>query len=241
MSGFEDRRVAAGRTIDYEEAKRLAADPSPEARARVAARTDVQPEILYFLANDDEPAVRVAAAANEATPVHAGLVLARDSDEKVRCSLAERIGRLAPGLDEEARARVGVIVNDVLETLARDQLGRVRRIIADAVKDSDAVPRSVVEILANDDDVEIAAPVLEFSPLLDDDMLIEIIEGSPASGTLAAISRRSGLRAPVAEAIVAADDAPAITERTGTRRWSAARSCRRRRSAGWPGSSPMPW
>lgn len=213
MSGPEDRRASGpARMIDYDDAKRLAGDPLPDARARLAARDDLQPEILYFLASDQDALVRAAAAANDATPVQVGLVLARDPDDGVRCSLAERIGRLVPELDDAERAQVGDIVNQVLETLARDQLGRVRRILADAIKDSDAVPRSVVEMLANDDDVEIAAPVLEFSPLLDDDILIEIIKGSPASGALSAISRRAGLGAPVADAIVAADDAPAITE-----------------------------
>jgi len=211
MSGPADRR-AAGAGVDYEEAKRLAADPSPERRARLAARADIQPEILYFLANDAEPAVRGAAAANPATPVQAGLVLALDPDDGVRCSLAERIGRLVPELDDAARERVGGIVNNVLETLARDQMGRVRRILAEAVKDSDAVPRAVVERLASDADAEIAAPLLEFSPLLDDETLIGIIRGSPESAALSAISRRTGLGAPVADAIVDADDATAITE-----------------------------
>jgi len=210
MSGVEDRR-AAGAMVNYDEAKRLAADPSPERRAALAARDDIQPEILYFLANDAEASVRGAAAANEATPVHAGLVLALDPDDGVRCSLAERIGRLAPNLDSAARERVGAIVNDVLETLARDQIGRVRRILAEAVKASGTVPRSVVERLANDEDAEIAAPLLEFSPLLDDAFLIGIIQESPESTALSAISRRSGLGAPVADAIVDADDAPAIT------------------------------
>ena len=210
MSGIEDRRTARA-PVDYDEAKRLAADPSPERRAELAACADIQPEILYFLANDAEASVRGAAAANDATPVHAGLILALDPDEAVRCSLAERIGRLAPSLDEAQRARVGGIVNDVLEALARDQIGRVRRILAEAIKETDAVPRSVVERLARDRDVEIAAPLLEFSPLLDDETLIRIIQGSPESAALSAISRRAGLGTPVADAIVDADDAPAIT------------------------------
>ncbi|MEE8333030.1 MAG: DUF2336 domain-containing protein [Alphaproteobacteria bacterium] len=198
--------------IEYDEAKRLAGDPSPERRARLAARDDIQPEILFFLASDKDPVVRAAAAANDVTPVQVGLDLSRDPDDGVRCSLAERIGRLAPDLDDAALAHVSDIVNQVLETLARDQMGRVRRILAEAIKDSDTVPRSVVKILASDDDVGIAAPVLEFSPLLDDEILVEIIKGSPASGALSAISRRAGLGAPVADAIVAADDEPAITE-----------------------------
>ena len=54
---------------DYEEAKHLASDQSPKARRSLAARGDVQPEILYFLADDPDVDVRRAVAGNDATPM----------------------------------------------------------------------------------------------------------------------------------------------------------------------------
>ena len=70
----------------------------------------------------------------------------------------------------------------------------------------------MIRTLASDDDLEIANPVLEFSPLLTDGDLLEIIGDGCASGKLRAISRRHGLGPEVADAIVATDDEAAITD-----------------------------
>ena len=197
-------------SMDYDKAKQLAGGNSKRRRRKLAARTDIQPEILYYLADDPEPEVRRAIAANRTTPPQADMVLARDGDDLVRCDLAQKIARLAPELSPDEHNRVSEMVAEVLETLARDQLPRVRRILAEELKDADNVPLSVVRRLACDDDAEVAAPVLEFSPLLNDDVLLEIIASRPVQGALSAISRRSGLGMEVADAIVGADDEEAI-------------------------------
>jgi uncharacterized protein (DUF2336 family) len=203
--------------MDYEEAKRLAADPDDRKRAKLARRADVQPEVLYFLAGDKAPEVRRAIAGNHATPVHADLVLARDADDDVRCVVAQKVARLAPGLSAEQRSRVGDIVVEVLRTLATDQLPRVRRILAEELKSATGVPTDVVERLARDDDILVAAPVLESSPLLSDEFLLEIIASRPVQGTLDAIARRAGLGERLSDAIVAADKEAAVTELLGNR------------------------
>lgn len=195
---------------DYEEAKHLASDQSPKARRSLAARGDVQPEILYFLADDPDVDVRRAVAGNDATPVQAGLVLAGDTDTDVRCHLAQRIGRLAPQLDEASRDRIGAAVNEVLAKLACDQVPRVRQLLAEELKHAATVSPDVIERLARDTDPSVAAPVLEFSPLLDDDLLLDIIAGTPEGAGLLAISRRKGLSEQVADAVVATDDEKAI-------------------------------
>jgi uncharacterized protein (DUF2336 family) len=56
----------------------------------------------------------------------------------------------------------------------------------------------------------VSAPVLEYSPLLSDEDLIEIIAGARVEGTLSAIARRASVGAPVADAIVATLDVSAI-------------------------------
>ncbi len=210
MSGLLSRLLGRGKSgqgkIDYERAKELAANESATEREALAARDDVEPEILYFLAEDADVKVRRAIAANSAAPVHVGPILAKDDDDEVRCSLAQRIGALAPQLDQTAQERVGGIVNEVLEVLARDQLPRVRQLLSEELKRSDAVPVSVIERLARDDEVSVAAPVLEFSPLLDDEILLDIIQGAPASDALEAISNRSNLTESVSEAVVETDD-----------------------------------
>lgn len=212
MSGLLSRLVgrdSAG-ALDYEKAKKLAGAKSPRARRDLAGRADAQPEILYFLADDSDVGVRRAVAANAATPPHAGLLLAADGDVEVRCNLAHRIGRLAPQLDEAERHRIGAVVGDVLDRLARDQLPRVRRIIAEELKEAANVPPALIQRLARDADSGVASPLLEFSPLLDDDVLLEILREAPAPEALAAISRRPTVNAPVSDAVVASGDERAI-------------------------------
>jgi uncharacterized protein (DUF2336 family) len=194
----------------YERAKAEASHADESVRLRLAKRTDVQPEILYYLAEDPAPAVRGAIAANAAAPVHASLALARDADAGVRCRVAEKVARLVPHLDPNASARVGAIVVQILETLARDALPRVRRILSESLKEVTNAPESVITRLAHDSEVDVAAPVLEYSPLLGDEVLIEIINFGAVQGAMQAIARRRGLGAGVADAIIARDDEPTI-------------------------------
>jgi uncharacterized protein (DUF2336 family) len=73
------------------------------------------------------------------------------------------------------------------------------------------VPKAVVERLAHDAEIAVAAPVLEYSPLLSDDDLLEIIATSQVEGVLAAVANRSSLSSEVSDAVVATLDIPAIT------------------------------
>jgi uncharacterized protein (DUF2336 family) len=198
--------------IGYERAKSLIGGDDRAARRRVAAARGVAPEILYYLAGDAEPEVRREVAKNRATPPHADLLLARDPDESVRAEVAVKIARIVPGISEDARDRAGALILETVETLARDTLIRIRRILAEELKHTDFVPVHVAERLARDDSAEVAAPVLEFSPLLSEDFLVEIIAGGAVGGALAAIARRANLGPRASDAIVARNDTAAITD-----------------------------
>lgn len=213
MSGLFARLVGRGSgraKLDYDKAKELASAQSPEARRELAGRADAQPEILYFLADDSDVDVRRTVAGNQATPPHAGVRLATDDDLEVRCNLAQQIGRLAPELDDAAREKVGAIVNEVLDILAQDQVARVRAVLSETLKETENVPADLIRRLANDAAIEVASPVLEFSPVLDDAFLREIIQNSPASEILSSISRRNALDPSVSDAVVGTRDEQAI-------------------------------
>jgi len=197
--------------IGYERARSLIEADDVAARRRVAAARGVAPEILYYLTGDPASEVRREVARNGAAPPQADLRLARDADEAVRADLARKVARIAPSLGEDEWGRASALILETLETLARDALPRVRRILAEELKATDGVPVHLIELLAGDEAVEVAAPVLEFSPLLTEDFLIEMVEAGAAGGALAAIARRDRLGAPVADAIVARDDEAAIT------------------------------
>ena len=188
--------------IDYQKAKVLAGDADPETRRRLAERADLQPEILYFLAEDSEPAVRATIAANAATPRQADLMLAKDQDEGVRERLAHKIGRLAPNLSGEEKEHIRELTLDVIAILAADRQARVRQIIAESLKDMVDAPVEVIRRLARDVEIRVAGPILESSPLLSDDELVEIIQSKPIQGALEAIARRRRLGMRLSEALV---------------------------------------
>jgi uncharacterized protein (DUF2336 family) len=190
--------------FDYDKAKRLAAEPDAVARRRLAERPDVQPEILYYLAEDKAPEVRLAVAGNLRTPRQADAILARDRELSVRERLAHKIARLAPGLSEREQAHLRDLTYEVIAILAVDRTSRIRAIIAEAVKNLADAPPEIVSRLARDVEIEVAGPILESSPLLNDDELIGIIRSQPIQGALAAIARRRRLGSKLSDCLVAA-------------------------------------
>ena len=179
-------------------------------RTNLAGRNDTKPEMLYHLASDQNPAVRLKIAANPATPMQAARLLAQDPDGDVRAELAKKIGRLLPGLDAPERERLRDLTIEVLEKLAGDQLTRVRALLAEEIKSSRTIPAAIIQRLARDVELAVAAPILEYSPLLGDSDLLEIIAHGAISGALPAIARRQDLSAKVSDAVVATLDVPAI-------------------------------
>lgn len=211
MSRDSAGSAAAGKRRSYDETKRLAEDRDPAVRARLAERQDVRPEILYYLAEDPASQVRRRIAANRTTPGQADLLLARDSDESVRLLLAQKISILLPELDAAEQLHAQRYILEAIEVLAQDQVTRVRQILAETLKDMASIPPPLAQRLARDLEDAVACPVLEFSPLLDDQDLLEIIESGCVSGRLRAISRRRGVGEAVADAVVARNDQSAIS------------------------------
>ena len=199
---------------EYEAAMRIAEGTDAEERLKLASSDEMAPEILYYLAEDDDPRVRLAVARNPATPRQADSFLSRDGDVAVRSELAGKIARLTPDLGDEERATVRKMTVEVLETLARDEVVRVRAMISSSLKDLPLAPPDVIsrviETLARDSNLSVSQPLLENSPLISDDVLIEIIASPPVQGAVAAISRRWDVSTEVSDAIIDTDDEPAI-------------------------------
>ena len=196
--------------VSYDDSKSLARDHDGETRRRLAARRDVRPEILYYLAADALVEVRREIATNVSTPRQADRLLVDDVDDEVRCELARKIARLAPSLGPGAKDQVYKLTVEILDTLAHDELPRVRQIVSEEIKRSDSIPRGIVEYLARDVELVVSAPVLQYSPLLNDRELLEIIDSDPVQGALAVISQRERVPPPVADAIAGRGDESAI-------------------------------
>lgn len=80
----------------------------------------------------------------------------------------------------------------------------VRKSVAENLMSSDSVPRDILLSLAKDID-DVSRPILEFSELLTDQDLSEIIEGSSSKAQQIAIARREGLSEDVSGKLVEKD------------------------------------
>ena len=89
------------------------------------------------------------------------------------------------------------IANDIFRILLKDIEKRVRQSIAEQLCHAPNVPRDIIARIANDD-VEVAVYALEFSRVLTDDDLMQIVTSSEEVARLRAIARRENLSAPVA-------------------------------------------
>ncbi len=199
-------------TPSYEEAKRIAQSGDIEARRSLAAHEDLEPEFLYYFASDDAPEVRRAVAENTGTPLQADMLLAQDADEDVRFELARKIGRLMPNLTPEENQTLTELALQVVNVLAEDGLPRVRATVSEEIKHADNLPPILIHRLARDVEEIVAAPVLEYSPLLNDEDLLDIITSGARGQHLVAVARRRELAARVSEALTDTRQVDAVME-----------------------------
>ncbi|HVU21164.1 MAG TPA: DUF2336 domain-containing protein [Rhizomicrobium sp.] len=193
-----------------EDVLRLLEQRTSAAQSELASRTDAGEDVLTFLAHNGAPATRRAVAANIAAPAQVNRHLADDEEEDVRAELARKIARLMPGLTKREAKHIQDLTIETLERLAADQVPRVRAILAEEIKHMDAVPKHVVQLLARDVEEVVHVPILEYSPLLSDADLVEIIAEGKVHSVLAAIARRKPVSASVSDAVVSSLDIPAV-------------------------------
>lgn len=123
-------------------------------------------------------------------------------DEDVRAEIARKIARMVPALPHSKKNELTDYTLRVIRHLAHDHAGRVRRMIAEELKDTPNAPKELIGMLAWDPDFTVSCPVLEFSPLLGDQELLEIIATSPMPGVLEAIAKRKSVTEKVSHALV---------------------------------------
>ncbi|MBN8530707.1 MAG: DUF2336 domain-containing protein [Alphaproteobacteria bacterium] len=94
-----------------------------------------------------------------------------------------------------------VIALQILRLLASDADLKVRRTLAEQLKFNSQLPRDIAMRLGRDV-LEVALPILEFSPVLTDDDLVEILHSTREIARRLAISRREWLSPYVSRALV---------------------------------------
>jgi uncharacterized protein (DUF2336 family) len=204
------KEKALPETLTAETEQKILKAGSTDQRQALARREDARPEVLYYLAEDESPEIRRAIAQNPSTPIQAAEKLTGDEDNEVRAELARKIGRLVPGLEPGEKTALREKAIKVLEALAADQLPKIRAIVAEEVKSADSVPKAIVDKLARDVEELVCGPILQYSPLLNDDDLREIIAAGISSGALKSIASRVQVSEAVSADIAATLDVPAI-------------------------------
>jgi uncharacterized protein (DUF2336 family) len=176
----------------------------------LAGQTDAGADVLHYLASHGGVATRTAVAANPDTPAVTNRLLARDENEDVRAELAFKIARLMPGLSQRESSHIFALTVETLEILARDAAVRVRAILAEEIKALDCVPKNVVLALARDLDTMVSMPILQYSPLLSDADLIEIVACAQVQQILTAIASRRPLSEAVSDKLVQSLDVSVV-------------------------------
>jgi hypothetical protein len=204
-------KTIEGEVISYGDAKKILEHQDPEGRLQLAKKEQSHPEVLYYLATDKDTDVRRSVAANPNTPYQADTLLVEDVDDEVRTEIAKKITRILPDIGAVEQFHLREQVLSIIEKLAKDQLPKIRALVAEEIKTSTLIPKTIVNRLARDAEISVAAPILEYSPLLNDADLKEIIAAGVAKEALVSIAKRTEMSESVADAIANTLEIPAVS------------------------------
>jgi len=96
------------------------------------------------------------------------------------------------------------LIEDIFKVMVKDVEVRVREALSDSLKDNPDIPREIALSLANDVS-EVALPIIEFSEVLSDEDLIEIVSSKGEDHQMA-VARRDNVSERVSEALVETDN-----------------------------------
>jgi len=134
--------------------------------------------------------------------------LSGDTSVSGRKKLIDAVSELFISDGEALRSSERGVAYDILRVTIHEIEKDVRRKIAEQVSERTDVPDELLGVLA-DDDIEIAFPILAYSPLLDDEDLIRVIR-SKTTRYQQAVTLRDNLSDSVTDELVATDDLAVI-------------------------------
>lgn len=200
--GFFDRFKPAVKIEEADE-KKIAQTGTEKQRYMLAKNPRASQEILYYLAlHDESERVRKAVAANPSTPMQASSLMAKDKNQDVRFIMAQRLVKILPELTEERYTQLYAFAVQSLGTLALDEVLKIRRALAQTLKDYAFLPSDLAAQLARDLEREVSEPILRFCMALNDDDLCDILMTHPENWAAEAIAGRESVSARVSAAVI---------------------------------------
>ena len=192
--------------LDYQAAVDALRSGDSAAMERLASDWRSAPEVLFFLSQAPAGSTRALVAANPSTPEIVDDFLFNDEVAEVRAVLGRKIAAKLPELSGPEAGRLRDAATAKLLALARDAEVEVRRALSSAVAALDCAPREIIMTLVRDVDALVSVPIIEFSPLLDDDDLIALIAEPPNALSLCAMARRAALSPRIVDRLVDFED-----------------------------------
>lgn len=125
--------------------------------------------------------------------------LLSDNTADARCGITARIG--GSYTRTELSQREILIAEQIFRLLLRDTEVRVRETLSQHIKASNSIPREIVLGLARDVE-QVSLPVLEFSEVLSDNDLVELIHSTEQVARYLAITRRKHVSELVSDTLI---------------------------------------
>jgi uncharacterized protein (DUF2336 family) len=123
-------------------------------------------------------------------------------EDKSADSRAEISSKIAGSYSNEALSPNDCqIAEQIFRLLLNDTEVKVRASLANSLKESTLIPRDIVLSMANDIN-EVSLPILEFSQVLNDSDLLDIIHSTQENAQYMAISRRSKVSEEISDSLV---------------------------------------
>lgn len=128
--------------------------------------------------------------------------LLTDPSAKNRAETARKVS--AQFSETELGTGERALIEDIFRVMVKDVEVRVREALSDSLKDNPDIPREIAVSLANDVS-DVALPIIEFSEVLSDEDLIEIV-ASKGEDHQKAVARRDSVSEQVSDALVKTDN-----------------------------------
>lgn len=128
--------------------------------------------------------------------------LLTDPSSENRAETARKVS--AQFTDTALGPKERALIEEIFKVMVKDVEVRVREALSDSLKDNPDIPREIALSLANDVS-EVALPIIEFSEVLSDEDLIEIVSSKSEDHQMA-VARRDNVSERVSEALVETDN-----------------------------------